>query len=156
MLPKTKYRFSPHLLHICLHISKLILLTFVLQTYAIVAGAQAQKLNSYWPITRDTLDKFPDEIVFAGYIVDSTVGFSCGVYCTCGTLKIKLTKKIKGYHHPYMYLAVPCMDHIPKEMTQKTSWRLVKIPVNDKSCFWLGANNKFDTEGLPFYTVERY
>ncbi|HEV2481037.1 MAG TPA: hypothetical protein VGS79_15275 [Puia sp.] len=55
-----------------------------------------------YPITRDTLNKYPDSIVVDGKIVDYTLGLNCGCVCGCGTLKIKLRQKPPDYAKAYI------------------------------------------------------
>lgn len=117
-------------------------------TVAIVDG-----MYQRYPITIDTLNKFEDFIIIKGKLVDSTVAtFGCGIYCTGGTLKIKLTHRNKKYKHKYAYLVMVCMTQVPEELKLKTEWQLKKIPLSANSCT-LKVRNNFDTKGLPFYQL---
>ena len=107
-----------------------------------------------FPITRDTLDQFPDSLAIEAKLVDYTLGISCGYLCGCGTLKLTLTKKEGLYPYDKIYVGVPCLTILPTEWKRKKKWTLYKLPLNDKTCFWTEATmNKFDTKGLAFYTL---
>ncbi|MBN8790579.1 MAG: hypothetical protein J0I84_26165 [Terrimonas sp.] len=54
----------------------------------------------------------------------------------------------------YIYIAVACLNVLPKELKNKKKWTLYKLPIGYNRCFWIEAPmNKFDTKGLPFYTL---
>lgn len=110
--------------------------------------------NGWFPITRDTLNKFPDYLVIQGEVVDFNLGISCGIFCGCGAIKIKLSKPNPNYPYGYIYLGMPCFDKFTMKLKAKKYWRLNKIRLDDKSCFWREMpQNKFDSKGLPFYTT---
>jgi hypothetical protein len=88
-----------------------------------------------------------------GKIVQVTTGVSCGIFCGCGTIKIQPEKKIAGYRHPYVFVAVPCLtgpeaDYLHKLVVIKVD--ILKL--RNKDCFWseLPMNN-IDSKGVPFY-----
>ena len=89
-------------------------------------------------------------------MVDYTLlGFSCGVICGCGTLKLELTKGNNIYSEKFIYVGIPCLDSkdMVKKFRKPGTWKLYKIPMDDRRCYWTGfPMNKFDTKGLPFYT----
>ncbi len=115
------------------------------------------KFKSSYPIIRDTLNAFPDSIIVEGKLIDYTIGVSCGVFCGCGTFKIKLAKQYDNYKHAFIYVGVPCLNVLPKGIKKKGNWTLYKLPLTDNRCFWTEVPmNKFDTNGLPFYTLTRY
>ena len=115
------------------------------------------KFKSSYPITRDTLNIFPDSIIVEGKLIDYTIGLSCGIFCGCGTFKIKLAKQYDNYKHTFIYIGVPCLNVLPKGLKKKNNWTLYKLPINDNRCFWTEVPmNKFDTKGLPFYTLTKY
>lgn len=106
------------------------------------------------PLTRDTLNRFPDSITIQGKLIDYKLGFSCGITCGCGTLKIKLTQKNAAYVHDFIYVAEPCMNTLPNNFKTTTTWKLYKLPITENSCFFTELPmNKFDTKGLAFYTL---
>jgi len=122
-----------------------------------VDSSAYNKLKSSYPITRDTLNAFPDSIIVEGKLIDYTIGFSCGVFCGCGTLKIKLAKQYDNYKQAFIYVGVPCLNVLPKELKEKTKWTLYKLSISDNRCFWTEVPmNKFDTKGLPFYIFTKY
>ena len=116
------------------------------------------KFKSSYAITRDTLNVFPDSVIIEGELLDyTTIGFSCGVLCGCGTLKIKLARQYDHYKQAYIYVGVPCLNTLSKKLQNKTKWTLYKLPLSDNSCYWTEVPmNKFDTKGLPFYTLTKY
>ena len=119
-----------------------------------VDSSAYNRFKSSYPITRDTLNIFPDSIIIEGELIDYTLGFSCGVLCGCGTLKIKLAKKDDSYKQAFIYVGVPCLNVLPNELKKKTNWTLYKLPLNNNRCCWTEVPmNKFDTKGLPFYTL---
>jgi hypothetical protein len=99
-----------------------------------------------YPITRDTLNKYPDSITIDGRIVDYTLGATCGYFCGCGTLKIRISQKMAGYAKDYVYVAVPCLSFLSDSLKNQRHWVLFKIALNDQTCFWTALPvNKFDT-----------
>ena len=115
------------------------------------------KYKSSYAITRDTLNVFPDSLIIEGKLVDYTMGISCGFFCGCGTFKIRLTKQNNNYKSTFIYVGVPCLTNLPKGIKKRVTWTLYKLPMNDKRCYWTEVPmNKFDTNGLPFYTLTRY
>lgn len=109
-------------------------------------------------ITRDTLNRFPDSVFIKGKMVDYTLqGCACGVICGCGTIKIKLSENNPHYKAAFIYVAIPCFEKMEETYLKAQSWKLYKLPLNEKSCFWQEhPTNKFHTKGLPFYTLEKY
>ena len=123
----------------------------------VIDSTKYNNFKTSYPITRDTLNKFPDSLIIEGNVVDYITGVSCGIFCGCGTLKIKLIKANNLYSQEYIYIGVPCFNEFSKGLKTKTIWKLSKLPLDDKSCFWTEVPvNKFDTKGLPFYTILEY
>jgi hypothetical protein len=115
------------------------------------------KVSLSRPITRDTLNIFPDFVTVEGKLVDYTLGINCGVFCGCGTLKIKLVKQSIKYHEEFIFVAVPCLSLLPFNLNSKRYWSLNKLAISDNSCCWVEVpSNKFDTKGIPFYTLLNY
>jgi hypothetical protein len=114
---------------------------------------QAIKKVKNYPITRDTLNKYPDSLIIAGNVVDYSSGYPCELTLACGTLKIKITAGNTLYKEPFIYVAVPCLNIIPDSLKNKNNWVLYKLPVADFSGYWNAVINKFDTQGQPFYTM---
>jgi hypothetical protein len=115
------------------------------------------KFKSSYALTRDTLNAYPDSLIIEGKLIDYTMGVSCGIFCGCGTFKIKLTKQCDNYKQTFIYVGVPCLNVLPEGLKKKNNWTLYKLPMNDKSCYWTEVPmNKFDTKGLPFYTLTKY
>lgn len=107
----------------------------------------------FYPLTRDTTGKFPKQLVVTGKIVDITTGTSCGVFCGCGTIKVKLSDTLKDYSETYVFIAIPCFNVNAKDFLNKT----IKIKVDllsiaNKDCFWNEVPiNNIDSKGIPFY-----
>jgi hypothetical protein len=109
-----------------------------------------------FPITRDSLNIYPDSAKITGTMVDYTLGMTCGYFCGCGTLKVKLQTKVAGYPFEHIYVAIPCFSELTKEISDKTEWSLYEIPMNDRRCYWTELpRNKFATFGVPFYVLEK-
>ena len=111
-----------------------------------------------FPITRDTLNKFPDSVEIEAILADYTLGTSCGILCGCGSLKMRVTKKNELYREEFIYVGMPCFNskEMVKEFEKSKKLKLYKISMNDKRCYWTEVPmNKFDTKGLPFYTFWR-
>jgi len=109
-----------------------------------------------FPITRDTLNQFPDSLMVEALLSDYTMGIPCGLFCGCGTLKLKLTNTSSIYKYNDVYVAIGCFYELTKDIEEKTRWMLYKILLNDNACFWTSFTiNKFNTKGLPFYTLEK-
>ncbi len=109
-----------------------------------------------YPITRDTFNKFRDNLRITGEIVAySSLYPQCGVECGCATLKVRLSEKNKKYPYEYIYVAFTCFDRLAeKNLKGKISMKLKKIAVSDHSCFWEEAPiNNFNTMDLPFYQL---
>jgi hypothetical protein len=120
---------------------------------AIDTNLYANFKRSY-PITSDTLNKYPDSITVEGQIVDYTLGATCGYFCGCGTLKIRINQKLPNYARNYVYVGVPCLSFLPDSLKNQQHWVLFKIALNDRTCFWTQLFvNKFDTKGIPFYST---
>lgn len=109
--------------------------------------------RAQYPLTRDTLNTYPDTLIIEGKLIDATIAFHCGNLCTSGTLKIEVLKWNARYKHPYIYVAIPCMASLPEEYKTRKIWKLRKLQLNNTECFWSGAVNKFDTTGIPFYLL---
>jgi hypothetical protein len=110
--------------------------------------------NDRYPITRDTLNIFPDSLLVDGEVVDYNIGRPCGIFCGCGAIKIRLTKPNPNYPFDFIFLGIGCMDEFPEKLSTRKTWSLSKIQLNDHSCFWTeDPNSKFDSNGLPFYTT---
>ncbi len=107
-----------------------------------------------YPITRDTLNHFPDSLAIEGEIVDYVTGVSCGVFCGCGTIKIKLIRQYPHYPYEFLFVAVPCFNKFPDGFKTRKIWKVIEIPLNDHSCYWTEVPvNIFDSKGIPFYTL---
>ena len=121
------------------------------------SGIDTSKYENFkttYPITRDSSNAFPEILLIEGEIADYITGATCGVFCGCGAIKIKLTRPNAKYPYEYIFLGMPCFDKFPASLNFKTKWELTKIPLNDNSCYWTETVvNKFDSKGLPFYTM---
>jgi hypothetical protein len=114
-----------------------------------------ESYKTSYPITRDTLNQFPDSLSIYGKLVDFTLGVSCGYFCGCGTMKIKLTRPNEAYKYEYLYIAFACFNLLPKEIRKRRQWAIYKLPLDDMRCYWTEIPmNKFDTGRLPFYIVK--
>jgi hypothetical protein len=110
----------------------------------------------YFPLTRDTSNQFPDSLLVNAKLIDYTIGPPCGLFCGCSTLKLKLTKNNSFYKYDNVYVAIPCLGVLSKDLKEKTRWTLYKIPLNYHACYWTGVTaNKFDTKELPIYTLTK-
>lgn len=108
-----------------------------------------------FPITRDTYNRYPDSMVIEGLVVDYIKAFACGVLCGCGVIKIKVINPHSLYKEPFVYVGMPCFEGMTDSLEKKDRWKLSKIPLNDKSCYWTEIPiNKFDSKGVPFYTTD--
>lgn len=114
------------------------------------------KFKHSYPILRDTTGTYPKTITATGKIVAITTGISCGVFCGCGTIEIKLTEKIKDYDSLNVFVAVPCFNVIPKDYIDKTiTIKLSLLLENNNDCFWNELPmNSIDSKGVPFYIPE--
>src|SRR5262245_29428681 len=117
----------------------LYILIFSTITYLSIGQTNNNEAIRRYPITRDTLNAYPDSLMIEGKLVDYTLGLTCGVFCGCGTLKVILTKQNYYYAYDYIYVGVPCFSFVPNELMAKTKWILYKLPFNDNSCFWTEA-----------------
>jgi len=108
-----------------------------------------------YPITRDTLNQYPDSLEVEGLMVDySLLGFPCGYFCGCGAIKIKLISANPLYKEEFIYVGMPCFNVLPDLTRQQKKWKVYKIPLKDNSCYWTEVPiNKFDSKGIPFYTM---
>jgi hypothetical protein len=123
----------------------------------LVDKATYEAYKTSYPITRDTLNQYPDSVLIQGIMVDFTQGISCGYFCGCGTIKVRLTEKVESYQKPFIYVAHPCRIDMTDELTKVRSWTLYKLPMNDTRCYWTEVPmNKFDTSGLPFYVMKNH
>lgn len=131
-------------------------LTALLFAFAITTSCSQILLGkSDYPITRDTLNRYPDSLIVEGSMTDYNLGVPCGVLCGCGAIKIKLTDPHPLYKELFIYVGMPCFNKLPDSLKQKQTWALYKIPINDTACFWTEAPvNKFDSKGVPFYTMQ--
>jgi hypothetical protein len=116
-----------------------------------------EKYKTSYPITRDTLNQYPDSVTIQGVLVDFTQGISCGKFCGCGTIKVKLTQKSGIYQERLFFVGHPCFIKMTDELTNEHSWTLYKLPMDDTRCYWTGVPmNKFNTKGLPFYVMKNH
>jgi hypothetical protein len=70
---------------------------------------------------------------------------------------MRLKQKLANYREDYVYVGVPCLSFLSKELKKQAHWVLYKIPLTDRTCFWTKVPvNKFDTKGVPFYAEERF
>lgn len=112
-------------------------------------------IGQNYPITRDTLNSFPDSVIIEGELIDYSIGLTCGTICGSGALKVKVIKPSQVYKPAYIFVVVPCLSNVPNELKRKIRWELSKLQFNDDRCFWAeGPVNKFDTNGIPFYVLE--
>jgi hypothetical protein len=119
-------------------------------------STNGQIIKNY-PITRDTLGIYPDSLVVIGGLIDYSLAFSCGVWCSCGALKIRVEQNMGGYDQENVFVAVPCMISLPPEFLKLRKWIFYKIKSDDNRCYWTELPiNKFDTKGIPFYTLTKW
>jgi hypothetical protein len=83
---------------------------------------------------------------------------ACGELVFAATLEIKLDAQVKGYHHPSLYLVVPCL-YQPAGALQLLN-RHVEIAVTRQEgkarpCFFDFETSRIDSKGLPFYCAHR-
>jgi hypothetical protein len=103
-------------------------------------------------------DGLPKAIKARGEIVAASVsGVYCGTIATGGTVKIKLSEKIKDYNHDYLYVVVLCLagkenENLVGENIEIEVTKLAKFPYS----FGVWLSNGIDSNGTPFYlsTVE--
>lgn len=109
--------------------------------------------ESYYPLTRDTLNRFPDSIVIVGRIVKySGLYPSCGTTCSSEQLVVELSEKNSAYPYPLIYIAFTCFDLIEeKELLQTIRMKIEKIVLQDDGCFW--RSTSFDSNGMPYYNL---
>jgi hypothetical protein len=85
------------------------------------------------------------------------VGYSpyiCGFLCQGGSLKLKLSKKIKGYPYEYIYVATGCSDFSGK-CTTEICFTAIAIMEGDSRCTIETVRNRFDMEKIPFYEMKQ-
>ena len=131
------------------------ILTVLLFAFAIITSCSQILLGkSDYPITRDTLNRYPDSLIVEGIMTDYNLGIKCGVLCGCGAIKIQLTDPHLLYKEAFVYVGVPCFGEMTDSLEKKQQWKLYKIPINDTACVWTEVpRNKFDSKGVPFYTM---
>lgn len=98
-------------------------------------------------------DEIPNKIKAKGEIVDASVsGIYCGTIATGGTLKIKLSEKVKNYSDDYLYLVVLCLagkenENLVGKNIEVEVKKLTKFPYK----FGVLMSNSIDSNGTPFY-----
>jgi hypothetical protein len=123
----------------------------------LVSNAYGQNVNhidsANYPLTKDTSVLYPSILEVKGKIIGVSPGTSCGVACGCGTMKITLFGKTKGYDHSNLFIAIPCFNVIPSDYLNKTIKIKLKILTKSNTeCYWNGSTeNYFDSKGIPFY-----
>lgn len=101
-------------------------------------------------------DGFPNKIKLEGTIVDaSPAPFYCGTLAVAGTLKIKLSQKLKGYRDEFLYAVVLCFAVEKKEdlIDQKIAVEAVKLEKYPYK-FGVSVTNNIDSKGIPFYQLQ--
>jgi hypothetical protein len=88
-----------------------------------------------------------------GKIVDVTVGTSCGIFCGCGTIKVKLSDKLEGYSEPHVFIAIPCFNvNSKKFLNKRINIKVELLSIDNNDCFWNEVPmNNLDSKGIPFY-----
>ncbi|OYU96491.1 MAG: hypothetical protein CFE21_08875 [Bacteroidetes bacterium B1(2017)] len=111
-----------------------------------------------YPLTKYTSGSYPLKMEIEGVIVDVTpLGYTCGVVCGCGTVKIALTNKIKGYDHDTLFVAMPCFSCPDPSyyLNKRARIKLKVLTPQNKECYWNQiSQNRFDSHGIPFYIPE--
>lgn len=111
-----------------------------------------------YPLTKYTSGNYPLKMKIEGIIVDVTpLGFGCGVICGCGTVKIALTKKIKGYQYDTVFVAMPCFTCPDPSyyINKRARIKLKLLTTQNKQCYYNEyPQNRFDSHGIPFYILE--
>jgi hypothetical protein len=98
-------------------------------------------------------DNLPNKINAKGIIVDASVsGKYCGTTATGGTLKIKLSKKLKNYKDDYLYVIALCLageenENLVGKVIEIEVKKMTKFPYS----FGVLLSNGIDSNGTPFY-----
>jgi hypothetical protein len=100
-------------------------------------------------------DGLPGKLKIQGIIMEVRPHpIACGVIATAGTIKVKLTGKIKGYDYDNVFLVLPCF--VGSSAETKYLNKFVSISVDKfyrigKPCYYEAIANQIDSQGAPFY-----
>lgn len=83
----------------------------------------------------------------------------CGELIFAATFEVRLEDKPRGYNHPSVYLVVPCL-YQPEGAEQELAGKRIEVMAVKQSgkrepCFYDIETNEINSDGLPFYCVER-
>jgi hypothetical protein len=127
-----------------------------------VLGLKAQNIQNKLFFGEDTLDivyfkksdELPKTMEVYGEIVNVSSGASCGVFQSSGTLKIKLTKCVKGYPYSFLYVVVPCLTKNDELIGEIVSLNVTALFEDNEECY-KPILNKFSSNGIPFYWLNQ-
>lgn len=120
-----------------------------------VTDSNFHKELSFYPITRDTFNRYPDSLVVNGVVESFIISGGCGIICSSGAIKIKLSSRHPLYKEACVFVGVPCFEEMTDSLKNKQLWKLHKIPLDDNSCFWTEVSmNIYDSKGVPFYVTD--
>ena len=112
----------------------------------------------FFPLTKDTFNIFPENVLVNGVVEAVSTGTSCGVVCGCGTIKVRLQDSIPGYHYPVVFIAIRCFTGSEKEIVgKKVKAGFTKLPITNKECYYRElVVNTLDSGKIPFYIPADY
>lgn len=127
-----------------------------------VLGLKAQNIQNKLFFGKDTLDivyfkksdTLPKTMEIYGEIADVTTSTTCGVFQSSGTLKIRLTKNVKGYPDSFLYVVVPCLTKNDELIGKNVSLNVTALFANNEECY-KPILNKFSSNGIPFYWLNQ-
>ena len=96
----------------------------------------------------------PDTIEFSGWVLRNQPGY-CGVFCSGGTIKIKLKKHKTDYPYDYLYAVTACA---PKSINQRLLKHMTatKLTGDEKQCYYdpNPIHRPIPSRGIPYYKIE--
>lgn len=115
-------------------------------------GSSYSDANKNYPLTKDTLNVFPNEILIHANVVDFNCGMSCGHSAGCSFMKVELKNKIVNYPSQFVYIALPCYVYTkPDIIGQNINIELKKISINDTSLFFKNTYTGINSNNIPWY-----
>jgi len=131
--------------------------TFCCLLLVLSTNVNAQK---YPEVKSDTID-YPLYNVIYGDSIKSKLSFEiqgtiveyergeCGKFCSGAVLKVKLSKKNKGYKYRYVMLMVsPCMQ---LSVGEKVNYKIWLLKSDEAECYLKKRKTIINPDSLPFY-----
>ena len=113
-------------------------------------------LRQSYPIVKDTFNKYPKQLKVEGVIVKiGSHNAQCGVLCCYyGTIQVHLNKRIHGYHHKDVFIAIPCYNIRVNQLPLHKKIKIdVQILTLNNAEGWYDHTCFIDSKGIPFYYI---